>query len=123
MYGRFLRSIRTSRGLTQQQLGEIAGLAQANISAYENDRQVPSIDTINRIVVSCGYQLMAVAGSERVEVPLAKGGWTPIEWMPERDPDDPPESGSPMRFDAPMEERVLAIREVLDFPVMHEQQA
>ena len=53
MYGAFLRSVRESRGLTQLELGEITGIAQSNLSAYENDRQVPSIDIVNTIVVGC----------------------------------------------------------------------
>ena len=117
MYGRFLRSVRSSRGLTQAGLSEIVGIAVPNLSAYENDRQMPSIDTLNRIVVACGYQLKAVAGDEVIELPLAKGGWTPLEWIPGREFDDPEETGRPMPFDAPMGERVQAIREILDFPI------
>ncbi len=76
MYGAFLRSVRESRGLTQLELGEITGITQSNLSAYENDRQIPSIDIVNTIVVGCGYSLKAVAGDAFIDVPLARGGWT-----------------------------------------------
>lgn len=118
MYGAFLKEIRASRGLSQAQLSEIVGIAVPNISAYENDRQLPSIDILNRIVVGCGYRLVATAGDEAIELPLAKGGWTPLEWVPDRDSDDPPETGAPMAHDAPMAERVEAIRDALDFPLL-----
>ena len=118
MYGAFLRRIRSSRGLSQGQLSEIVGIAVPNLSAYENDRQLPSMDTLNRIVVACGSQLAAVAGDDEIKVPLAKGGWTPAESWPERDPDDPPESSAPMAFDAAIEDRLEAIERALAIPDM-----
>jgi transcriptional regulator with XRE-family HTH domain len=121
MVGSFLRSVRESRGMTQLEVGVIAGIAQSNLSAYENDRQVPSIDTLNTIVTACGYTLQAVAGPTTIDLPLARGGWTPLEWLPERDPSDPDESAPPMGPDEPMDARVAAIREILDFPVMDQQ--
>jgi len=75
MYGEFIRSVRTSRGLSQSELARVVGIAQPNLSAYENDRQVPSVDTLNKIVVGCGYLLAAVAGKRRIVAPLPKAGW------------------------------------------------
>ena len=118
MYGAFLRSVRESRGLTQLELGEITGIAQSNLSAYENDRQIPSIDIVNTIVVGCGYGLKAVAGDASIDVPLARGGWTPLEWLPDRLPADPEETGCSPDATMPMTVRVAAIREILDFPVI-----
>jgi len=120
MYGAFLRSVRESRGMTQLEVGAITGIAQANISAYENDRQTPSIDIVNRIVTGCGYALKAVAGPTSIDLPLARGGWTPLEWLPERLPSDPEETGVRTDSTMPMSERVAAIREILDFPVLHD---
>ncbi len=71
MYGALLQRIRTERGLTQRELAEVSGVDQPNISAIENDRRVPTIDTYARLLLACGYELAASAG-DRVElVPLA----------------------------------------------------
>jgi len=118
MYGKFLRSLRLSRGLTQRQLGAIAGIAPPNLSAYENDRQLPSIDVVNKIVVACGYRLVVDGAPDAVRLPLARGGWTPAEDWPERDPDDPAESGEALAFDAPMEQRLDAIERALSIADM-----
>ncbi len=112
MYGIFLRQVRESRGLSQADLGRIVGLEQANISAYENDRRLPSIDIVNRILTGCGYLL--TAGD--IACPLPKMGWFPDEDLPPADPDDPVDVGRPMPYDAPMEDRVRVIRMVLNLP-------
>ena len=70
MYGSFIRQARTSRGLTQVELARIIGIEQPNLSAYENDRQMPSADALNRILVGCGYFLEATAGDRRLICPL-----------------------------------------------------
>ncbi len=118
MYGAFLRTLRRSRGLTQAELGEIVRIAVPNLSAYENDRQLPSIDVVNRIVAACGCRLVVEGSPGDLSLPAAKGGWTPPEAWPERDPDDPGESGPPLAFDAPMEQRLDAIERALGIPDM-----
>lgn len=70
MYGAFIRQARISRDLTQVELAGIVGIEQPNLSAYENDRQMPSADVLNRIVVGCGYLLEATAGERRLVCPL-----------------------------------------------------
>ena len=70
MYGAFIRQARVSRGLTQVELARIVGIEQPNLSAYENDRQMPSADVLNRILVGCGYLLEATAGERRLICPL-----------------------------------------------------
>lgn len=89
MYGTFIRQVRTSRNLTQAQLAEVVGISQPNLSAYENDRRSPSLEVANRIVVACGYELVADAGPRQVACPLPKVGWFPDEDLPPRLPDDP----------------------------------
>jgi len=69
MYGAFIREVRSSRGLTQTELARIVGIEQPNISAYENDRQMPSADMLNRILTGCGYLLEATAGDRRLVCP------------------------------------------------------
>jgi len=70
VYGAFIRQARVSRGLTQVGLARIVGIEQPNLSAYENDRQMPSADVLNRILVGCGYLLEATAGERRIVCPL-----------------------------------------------------
>ena len=70
MYGAFIRRARVSRDLTQVELARIVGIEQPNLSAYENDRQMPSADVLNRILVGCGYILEATAGARHLVCPL-----------------------------------------------------
>jgi transcriptional regulator with XRE-family HTH domain len=75
MYGSFIKQARLSRGLTQVQLSRIVGIEQPNLSAYENNRQMPSADALNRILAGCGYHLEATAGARRIVFPLPNAGW------------------------------------------------
>ena len=113
MYGTFLRSMRESKGLTQTELSRIAGIKQSNLSAYENDRRLPSIEIVNRIAASCGYIMRVEGAPPSVQVPLPRGGWVPLEDLPGQDAPDPDASGPAMRHDAPMDERVMTIQRVL----------
>jgi transcriptional regulator with XRE-family HTH domain len=113
MYGTFLRSLRRSQNLTQQQLAAIVGIAPANLSADENDRQMPSFDMVNTLINGCGYRITIDGAPSTVEVPLAKGGWTRCEEWPDRDPDDPRPPHSGLTVETPMEERIAVIARVL----------
>jgi transcriptional regulator with XRE-family HTH domain len=75
MYGAFIKQARLSRGLTQVELARIVGIEQPNLSAYENDRQMPSADALNRILVGCGYLLEATAGARRIICPRPSAAW------------------------------------------------
>ncbi len=44
-----IRAQRRAAGLSQSQLAQAAGVAQPNLSAYENGRRVPSPDVLSRI--------------------------------------------------------------------------
>ena len=114
MYGPFLRQLRTSRGMTQRQLAEISGISQPNISAYERGHRQPTIDVLNRIMVSCGYLLTADGGGHSITAPLPKVGWFPLEDLPPRLPDDPPDEPSTMPWGASIDERVAAIHSLQD---------
>ena len=109
-----MRAVRESRHLTQKQLAEISGVRASNISAIENERRLPSADTLNRLIVSCGYELVAKAGGRMVACPLPKAGWFPDDDQPERDPADPPDEPPTLAPDAPMVERLRHINAVLD---------
>ncbi|MCX7619500.1 MAG: helix-turn-helix domain-containing protein [Acidimicrobiales bacterium] len=114
MYGQFLRRVRESRGLTQAELSEISGVSQPNISAFENDRRTPTIDTLNRLLVACGYELAAVAGRRMIVAPLPRAGWFPDETLPLPLPDDPPDERSVIGPNSSLEDRVKAITAVLE---------
>jgi transcriptional regulator with XRE-family HTH domain len=109
MYGAFLRQLRTSRSMTQAQLCEITGLSQPNLSAYENDRRSPTLDVLNRVMVACGYQLVADGGTKQVRAPLPNAGWFPLEDLPPRLPDDPPDEPSTVPWSTPLDERIATI--------------
>jgi transcriptional regulator with XRE-family HTH domain len=79
MYGSFIKRVRQSAGLTQLELSEIVGIGQPNLSAYENDRQMPSADTLNRILAGAGFLMEATAGERRIICPLPKNGWSADE--------------------------------------------
>jgi transcriptional regulator with XRE-family HTH domain len=108
-YGTFLRQVRTSRGLSQVQLARTVGIEQPNLSAYENDRQVPSMDMLNRILVGCGYLLEAVAGERRI-VCLPPSA----DWVDEKTPWS--ESGTTTAISSDrtsVDERALQLEQVL----------
>ena len=53
-----LRSLRQSRGLTQDQLGQRLGVTQKRIARIEAAPEVTSFDQIARMVTAMGYQLL-----------------------------------------------------------------
>ncbi len=114
MYGRFVRRVRTSRGLSQSELAEVAGVPQPNLSAIENDRRMPSADTLNKILVACGYQLMAVAGERHIPCPLPRAGWFPDEGDPGPIEGDPVDELPTVGPDTPPAERWRVIEAVLE---------
>ena len=114
MYGAFLRRVRESRHLSQRQLAEIVGISQPNLSAYERDRRVPSADTLNRLVVACGYKLVAQAGARSLPCPLPHAGWFPDEDDPPRLPSDPADEAPIVDVNTPIEERATLIIAVLE---------
>ncbi len=62
-WGSVVRRARLERSLTQAQLAEISGVKQANISAIETGRREPSAPTLHRLLVACGFDLVATAGT------------------------------------------------------------
>jgi len=114
MYGAFIRSLRTARGMSQSDLAEVSGIPQPNISAIERDRRLPSIDSLNRLIVACGFELAAVAGEKVVHCPLPEVGWFPDEGLPGPEPGDPGDEAPVVGRDTPMEERVRVVTAVLE---------
>ena len=114
MYGAFIRAVRESRRLSQETLADVVGISQPNLSAYERDRRVPTADTLNRILVACGYELAATAGDRVIHCPLPAAGWFPDDAFPPPEPGDPGDEPPTVTVDTPMAERVRAILAVLE---------
>lgn len=100
--------------MSQGELAEISGIGQPNISAYENDRRTPSLDTFNRLLVSCGYELAADGGRSILHAPFPLGaGGYPFDDLPPRSPDDPRDEPPAVSPDASPEQRADAIVQVV----------
>ncbi|MDP1804954.1 MAG: helix-turn-helix transcriptional regulator [Acidimicrobiales bacterium] len=108
MYSSFLRAVREAAGLTQRELAQVSGIAQANISAIENGRRTPSADTLNRLVVACGFELAATAGDRTIYCEM------PFDLWSRRLPDDPPDERPSIAPDARAEDRAEVVTAVLD---------
>ena len=55
-----LRSARAQSGLSQRELGRRAGSTQASVSRVERGVVSPTVDTLERLVRSCGAELALV---------------------------------------------------------------
>jgi len=62
--GTKIKEIRKRKGLTQKQLGDLCGIADANIRKYENGKQNPKIETLQKIADALGCSLIALMGME-----------------------------------------------------------
>jgi len=120
VYGTFIKRARTSRGLTQVELARITGIEQPNLSAYENNRQMPSADVLNRILVGCGYLLEATAGERRLICPLPgsdgdRKRWTAHSQMSEPSSSPPTSEGTATddELSALKLEQVLALADAI----------
>jgi len=62
-----LADLRTKSGLTQAELARRAGTSRTRLSAYENERTSPELDTLQRLVNAAGVELaLAPRGAARV---------------------------------------------------------
>lgn len=55
--GEALLRLRKTRGLTLVDLADKAGVARASLSAYESGKQVPSLESLNRLLVALATDL------------------------------------------------------------------
>lgn len=58
--GQNIRAIRKERGLTQNQLGELCGIKEANIRKYELGKANPKIETIEKIAKALGVPIVRI---------------------------------------------------------------
>ena len=61
-----LREARRRSGVTQAELARRVGTSQATISAYENNRKQPSVETLARLLAATGARLTVDHGHEPV---------------------------------------------------------
>ena len=55
--GLMIYDARTSVGLTQKKLAKIAGVSETSINTWENGRQSPTADKLDKVLRACGYEL------------------------------------------------------------------
>jgi transcriptional regulator with XRE-family HTH domain len=68
-----LGCVRRASGLSQTELARRAGTSRPTLSAYENGRKSPTLDTVQRLLDEAGYDLDATARVEFTEVLGAHG--------------------------------------------------
>lgn len=64
---------RRAAGLTQSELARRAHTSRPTLSAYENGRKSPSLETLERVLGEAGFDVEAVPRVEFVDVPGARG--------------------------------------------------
>jgi transcriptional regulator with XRE-family HTH domain len=68
---RVLRDARRRAGLSQATLAARSGTSQATISAYENGRKSPSVETFSRLLAAAGSRLVLKPAARPVIEPTA----------------------------------------------------
>ena len=58
--GENIKAIRKKKGITQKKLGELCGIAESNIRKYENGKQNPKIETIDKIASALGVSIAQI---------------------------------------------------------------
>lgn len=114
MYGDFIRAVRAARRLSQSELADISGVRQSNISAIETGRRLPSADTLNRLLVACGFELSATAGDRTIYCRLPRAGWFPDEDLPDSSADDPIDERPSVDAGVLIDDRTAIVTAVLD---------
>jgi len=59
---------RATKGFTQSQLAEAAGIKQSAIARMENLKAIPQIDTLFKVLTPMGYKLAIVSSDEGQDV-------------------------------------------------------
>lgn len=62
--GENIKRLRKERGLTQKNLGELCGIAEPNIRKYENGKQNPKLETVEKIATALGVTAFELMGME-----------------------------------------------------------
>ena len=67
--GNNIKRIRTQKGMTQKQLGDLLGISVQTVSAYESGRRRPKMETIERFAGALGVQFSALFGLDDPKTP------------------------------------------------------
>jgi transcriptional regulator with XRE-family HTH domain len=70
---RLLARVRADAGLSQDEVARRAGTSRTAISAYEHGHKSPSLDTVERLLESAGYELDAQPRISFVAIAGARG--------------------------------------------------
>lgn len=68
--GAKIKEIRKRKGLTQKQLGDLCGIADANIRKYENGKQNPKMETLQKIADALGVPLLEFIDDDLVDAAI-----------------------------------------------------
>lgn len=63
--GRFLRELRSERGLTQEQVAEELNVSNRSVSRWENGITMPDFDLLLQIADNCGVEVGELLDGER----------------------------------------------------------
>lgn len=63
-----IKRIRIEKGFTQKKLGDLSGINEANIRKYENNRQNPKIETLQKIANALGINVTELLDSSQLQV-------------------------------------------------------
>jgi len=64
-----IKAVRESRGMTQEQFSEFAGIGRPNLARYETGRAEPSVSVLARISEATGISMDYYAGLPKTSVP------------------------------------------------------
>ena len=67
--GNNIKRIRTQKGMTQKQLGDLLGISVQTVSAYESGRRRPKMESIERFAGALGVQFSALFGLDDPKTP------------------------------------------------------
>jgi len=83
--GNALATLRKQRGISQQQLAEIAATTQGHVSKIENDAYNPSVDLLSRIadVLSCELEIRLRPKEEPQASPSSSAALRPARGSPD----------------------------------------
>ena len=69
--GEAIETARRSRGLTQPEVAELAGITQAALSRYENDQRTPEPEVLQRLADALGVTVELLEGADRMKGAMA----------------------------------------------------
>lgn len=73
--GKRIKEIRMQKGLTQKQLGDKCGIADANIRKYENGKQNPKMETLQKIADALGVPIYEFLDNDLFDATLHLGSY------------------------------------------------